>query len=395
LGTASPTVDPNRSANHLWIPETEAERKAIREQLERILSSPLFKNSKRYPSLLRYVVERSLEGHSGHLKERTLGVEVFRREPDYDTNLDPVVRTSAVEIRKRIAQYYHEPGHETEIRIDFPAGTYLAEFRHPQKPVVETPPPTPPKRRTFALATISALVLAVAALLVLRPWEPKGSLEKFWAPVLDSSDPVLIYIGGYDETIPPQPVSLTELQNSERVAYADATALARIVSLLSTHRKRYRTRLQISAKIDDLKDGPAVLIGAFNNSFTLRLTGQLRFSFDRNAETHVSWIADKQHSGVIRWFHQMRAPFSNVQEDYAIISRVVDPTTGRIVVTASGLAKFGTEAAGEFLTSPAYMDQISRLAPKSWERRNMQFVIRANVIGRSSGPPQIVASYFW
>jgi hypothetical protein len=362
--------------------------------LERILSSPLFKNSKRYPSLLGYVVERSLEGHAGHLKERTLGVEVFGREPDYDTNLDPVVRTSAVEIRKRIAQYYHEPGHESEIRIDFPAGTYLAEFRHPQKPIVDTPP-TLRKKQAFALATIAAAVLALAAVLVVRPWEPRGALEKFWAPVLDSSDPVLIYIGGFDDTIPPQPVSLTELQNSERVAYADATALARIVSLLSTHHKRYRTRLQISAKIDDLKDGPAVLIGAFNNSFTMRLTGQLRFGFDHNVETRRSWIVDKQHPGAIKWFHHMSAPFSNVQEDYAIISRVVDPTTGRFVVTASGLAKFGTEAAGEFLTSPAYMDQISRLAPKGWERRNMQFVIRANVIGRSSGPPQIVASQFW
>jgi hypothetical protein len=344
---------------------------------------------------LRYVVERSLEGHSGHLKERTLGVEVFGREPDYDTNLDPVVRTSAVEIRKRIAQYYHEPGHELEIRIDFPAGTYLAEFRHPQKPIVDPPPPAPAKMRTVMLASMCVVVLVLAAVLVVRPWEPRGVLEKFWAPMLDSSDPVLIYIGGYNDTVPPQPLSLTDLQNSERVAYADATALARIVSLLSTHHKRYRPRLQISANIDDLKDGPAVFIGAFNNSWTLRLTGQLRFSFGRNQETHVSWIVDKQNPSAIKWFHQMSAPFTNVQEDYAIISRVVDPTTGRIVVTASGLAKFGTEAAGEFLTSPAYIDQISRLAPRGWERRNMQFVIRANVIGRSSGPPQIIASHFW
>src|SRR5207248_11554675 len=121
-----------------WAPESEAERNAIREQLERILSSPLFKKSRRFPNLLRFVVERSLQGHAEPLKERTLGIEVFGREPDYDTNLDPVVRTTAVEIRKRIAQYYHEPGHDSEIRIDFPPGTYLPEFRMPHKPAVET-----------------------------------------------------------------------------------------------------------------------------------------------------------------------------------------------------------------------------------------------------------------
>ena len=84
--------------------ETEAERNAIQAQLERILTDPLFKNSKRYPNLLRYVVESALDGHTSELKERTLGVAVFEREPDYDTNLDPVVRITAAEVRKRLAQ---------------------------------------------------------------------------------------------------------------------------------------------------------------------------------------------------------------------------------------------------------------------------------------------------
>jgi hypothetical protein len=379
----------------VWAPETEAERKAIREQLERILSSPLFKNSKRYPNLLRFVVERSLEGHAGHLKERTLGIEVFGREPDYDTNSDPVVRTSAVEIRKRIAQYYHEAGHEAEIRIDFPPGTYLPEFRHPLKPTPDAPPPTP-QRRNLIVAAVAAAVFGIAAVAFLGSWAKTSALEKFWAPLLASPDPVLVYIGGYAMDPPQeQPVSLTDLQNAERVAYADATAFARIISLLSTHHKLYRTRLQISAKVDDLKDGPAVLIGAFNNSWTLRLTGQLRFGFARNPETHISWIEDRENPTAMKWSHQMTAPYTNVQEDYAIVSRVVDPTTGRVVVTASGLAKFGTEAAGEFLTNPVYMEQISRQSPKGWERRNMQIVIQAHVIGRSSGPPQIVAAHFF
>ena len=362
--------------------------------MERILSSSLFKNSKRYPNLLRYVVVRSLEGHTDHLKERTLGIEVFGRDPDYDTNLDPVVRTTAVEIRKRIAQYYHEPGHESEIRIDFPPGTYLPEFRLPQKPAVAAAP-LASRKRALAAAVFVIASVAVAALVLSRPWETKGALDRFWAPILDSPDPVLIYIGGYSMDVPQEPVSLTDLQNSERVAYADATALARIASLFSAHRKSYRTRWQILGKLEDLKEGPAVLIGAFNNSWTLRLTGQLRFSFARNPETHISWIQDRENPKAVKWFHEMTAPYANVQEDYAIISRVLDPTTGRMVVTASGLAKFGTEAAGEFLTNPAYMEQIPKQAPKDWYGRNIQLVIRSTVIGRSSGPPQIAAAYFW
>ena len=103
-------------------------RQEVCAQLARLLVSPLFNHSKHYPSLLRYVVNETLEGRGGHLKERARGVEVFGRDPDYDSNADPVVRTSACEVRKRIAQYYHEPGHEAEIRIDLPSGSYIAEF---------------------------------------------------------------------------------------------------------------------------------------------------------------------------------------------------------------------------------------------------------------------------
>ena len=70
-------------------------------------------------------------GNVDQLKERTLGIEVFGRELDYDTNIDHIVRSTAGEIRKRIAQYYHEPGHESEIRIDLPSGSYVPEFHWP------------------------------------------------------------------------------------------------------------------------------------------------------------------------------------------------------------------------------------------------------------------------
>src|SRR5690348_3794703 len=105
---------------------------AVREQLERILAHPLFRHSRRYPAMLRYVVEHRLSGDCDNLKERILGIEVFGRDAAYDSNVDPVVRTSACEIRKRIAQYYDEPAHQAELRIDLPAGSYVPEFHWPE-----------------------------------------------------------------------------------------------------------------------------------------------------------------------------------------------------------------------------------------------------------------------
>ena len=104
---------------------------AIRDQLKRLLAHPLFANSKRYPVFLAYTVEQTLVGNAGELKERTIGVEAFGREPNYDVNLDPVVRTTAAEVRKRLIQYYYNTDHVGELIIELPVGSYVPAFRDP------------------------------------------------------------------------------------------------------------------------------------------------------------------------------------------------------------------------------------------------------------------------
>src|ERR1700756_2972361 len=103
----------------------------VREQLRRLVAHPLFTNSKRYPVLLTYTVEQTLLGNASELKERTIGIEAFGREPLYDVNLDPVVRTTAAEVRKRLSQYYYNPDHAGELVIELPVGSYVPTFREP------------------------------------------------------------------------------------------------------------------------------------------------------------------------------------------------------------------------------------------------------------------------
>ena len=114
-----------------WHPKTTGEKQLVRSQLDRIVSDGRFTASKRYPQLFRYIVEQTLAGNEDDLKERTLGVEVFHRTPDYDTNLDPVVRLCAAEVRKRLAQYYQLPAHGGELRIDLNPGSYVPVFWQP------------------------------------------------------------------------------------------------------------------------------------------------------------------------------------------------------------------------------------------------------------------------
>src|ERR1035441_5536379 len=130
-------------------PETTPGKDAILEQLERLLAHPAFKSSKRCLTLLRYVVEHNLSGEGEPPKERTLGMAVFGRPAEYDTNADPIVRATAGEVRKRIAQYYHEPERDGELRIDLRPGSYTPQFHMPSRSadfdvVVVAPAPVPP-----------------------------------------------------------------------------------------------------------------------------------------------------------------------------------------------------------------------------------------------------------
>lgn len=82
------------------------EATAVRDQLERILASPLFARNERLSRFLRFVVEKRLAGGDGELKETVLATEVFARRPNYNPKQDAIVRTEAGRLRSRLSEYY-------------------------------------------------------------------------------------------------------------------------------------------------------------------------------------------------------------------------------------------------------------------------------------------------
>jgi hypothetical protein len=386
---------------HLTRGFDESQARAIREQLERLLLHQAFRNSKRYPALLRYVVEHTLAGNIDSLKERTLGVEVFGRELAYDTNLDHIVRSTAGEIRKRIAQYYHEPGHESEIRIDLPSGSYVPEFSWPSAQSVGEEKKSFVSRRRwmmYAAAALSVAIVAIAATLLARTRQT--ALDRFWQPVLGSSDSVMLCLGvapgGQTPESAPSSFTVGDAHQSRArmIGLGDAITLSRIASLLGSKGKSFQVRSELNSTLDDFRSGPAVLIGGFNNDWTMRLTQGQRFTFAADPGTIVMRIKDRQNPSA-NWSVDMGMQSNSLTADYGLVSRVYDPTTQRTVVVAAGIGVFGTQAAGEFLTDPQYMDQLARQSPAGWEHKSVQIVITTQVINGHSGPPRVLAVHYW
>jgi hypothetical protein len=411
-----------------WTPSSELEKAAVQQQLEKLLATPLFNSSKRYPSFLKLVVARVLAGQTDQLKERILGVEIFGRPADYDTNADPIVRVTAAEIRKRIEQYYQDPKHSQEIRLFLPAGSYAPQFSWPGRPsglpagstelpgtaanttrvqAGSTVSPEYHSKRAFVSAKRAAAALILLALLaggtgiwyVSRP----SALKQFWEPFIKSPEAVLFCLADQsqyssirlrDAADPQRETTLNDTMVT--IIIDDVSPLVNVAGLLHSNGKTYRVQGEASTTLTDLRRGPSVLIGAFDNGWTLRLTAPLRFHFANDAAMTQFWIEDRANPGKHDWtLDRSIQQQTGTYKDYAIVARLVDPNTDQFVVVAAGIGRGGTVAAGEFLVDAHRMGDLLKQVPSDWKLKNIEIVLETQVIEGRSGPPRISAVHVW
>jgi hypothetical protein len=408
-----------------------AEMASIREQLERLLAHPLFSNSKRYPVLLAYAVDQTLKGNASELKERSIGIEVFGRVPSYDANADPVVRITAGEVRKRLVQYYYDSAHDGEPVIELPTGSYVPLFRFPEQrvelePTLAAPdgpvvvpaaiasPPTPsaPRLRWLLVTVLVAVALAAGFGFGIRYREnqeyvPPSLIDRFWAPITAGTNTATYCLGeparnldvgsinSFDAPVgdsKPQPLYF-RLHLSGHLALADVITLTRTAAALETRHKAFRVLPASEASFVQLREGPIVLIGGFDNIWTLRVTQKLRFGFD--SKDGVALIVDRKNNKQTSWATAWDLPYEKLSRDYAIVARIHDNTTGQPVIVAAGIGEEGTEAAGEILYNPIYLESLIAKLPPNWEQLNMEAVIETQVIEGHPGPPSILAVETW
>ncbi len=173
-----------------WKPNlSDADRAAlVHRELQNIFASDAFKGGKRAQDFLQLVVEHALAGRYDNLRERMLGVEMFRRPVDYDTANDAVVRVKASEVRRRLAQYYRSLDAAPLVRIDLPSGSYVPQFSFdtPAEAKTESRAPKAPKRSGMGrgrlwtwrdvIALVAGVVVAAVVVAAFLSWRrPKAS----------------------------------------------------------------------------------------------------------------------------------------------------------------------------------------------------------------------------
>jgi hypothetical protein len=275
-----------------------------------------------------------------------------------------------------------------------------------------------------AICLILALAAGAAFFAVHRAMRQKSVMEQFWGPVFSSQQPVLICLAKpvlyrptqevyqrYAHTHPgtfeteveradqPLPLNGNEdlswrdlyIASDYGVALGDVYAAVSLSALLGKIGKPSQVRIGPNYSFEDLRNSPDVVVGAFNNKWTMQLMPSLHFAF---VEEHEDFMIREDAPGRRTW-QTHTGTRGETTEDFAIVSRLLDSKTGQFTIIVAGIGGTGTQAAGEFVSNPGYLEEGLRNAPAGWQTKNMEVVIETTVTDSVPGPPRAVASYFW
>jgi hypothetical protein len=339
-------------------------------------------------------------------------------------------------------------GSASAILIDLAPGAYVPEFRYAAtknalppaesgalKVQVKSPAPVtevenkveePARRRwRIGVVAISLLAIVVAGLTLARRSAPdtiEADFQKFWAPVFQDSEPLLVGVGHPIVYLPSRRIALLDANRqadtpwpvqrkielppnqkltgsdmvpvmNQYVGFGDMVAANEVSQMLARHSHHVRILMASSIPFADLRRSQAYLIGSFSNQWTVELSHNWRFQFRWTKDRHPVFV-DTQANPARQWSIPAEDDGST-PDDYSLICRLRNSPTGGLLIVSAGIKQFGTQAGGQLLADPAELGPILNKLPKGWEDKNLQILLHMKVIGNTPAQPELVAWHVW
>lgn len=379
-----------------------------REELRRILQSKHFATSPKKSRFLEFISEQTFLGGGDKLNEYLIGVEVYDRGPEFNSQKDPIVRVQAHEIRRLLKKYYEEEGKDSLVRVNVPTGAYVPVFgRSAAETEVEFP--TEPvaasgfdRRSRLHLAItliLAAACLVLAFLVVARGWRsgkaqsvptattlPEG-LEWFWEPFLPPAEPPLIVIpnhpllrAAHDGDSPQtlargheipkaalpefrDTIHFRELKRFRFVpSVTDFTSVGETIGVVSLCQmfsnvgQKYRLQQSRLVNFEEIKGNNAILLGG-NQSWSGRVFLNVQgFHFQGGVITNT-----KPQPGEKSVYKPEFDPVTNqLRRDYALVLMLPNERSDKRVLLIYGIYTQGSQAAIEYLTNPERMADLRK-----------------------------------
>ena len=398
------------------------EQNHLLEQIERLTASHPLHGSESLCKLLRYLAKHAIEHPGTPIKEFQIATEVFGRSPDFDPQLDSMVRVQAGRLRSKLAEYYGSDGQDDSMVVELPKGTYLLSFHHRNssapKPASSNRNGAPgtesfaknPERRlgaeVISLSIFLAAAIAVVVWLLATRNVPPANLANqadpapaafrvFWRGFTSGPDEPWVvfsnaaFIGrpemGMRYRDPKRDVGVPILDHYTGVG--EVLAVHQLDGVFSLLHRRIRVKRGSLFSLDDAKNNNLIFIGSPSENLSLlEMPGTQEFVFERltsgprkgdQAIINVHPQADEAKEFLATPSGQP------LTVDYAVLALIKGMTQGQYVLILAGTTTIGTQAAVEYVCKQSSVEELLlRLSvSQDGELKPFEAVIRVRVAG--------------
>lgn len=419
---------------------SEWTRSSRRELVGRVVESPSFAKSERLSAFLTHVCDMSLKGRAAELNEQRIGHAVFGRKPDYDSSIDGIVRVQASRLRQRLDQHFKTDGSNEAIRIEIPKGGYVPVF----KEQLQIAPQTERSGSEAAVVAPSELpmtnaagnhwihllpwiVSCVCALLAAASWlrpsltgPPIQPQHLLWSRVFTPGRPtlevpgdsglVLSYLftqqgislseylaGHYRTSSSTAPASAeqsipTDIANRRYTSIVDLAVAVDLERIASKRGSSLQVRYARDLRPNDLKNGNAVLVGAFEgNPWLAMFEPRMNFRFVNDYRQHVfSVVNTSPKAGEPS--HWESTPDDPLRRVYGVIALMPNLSGNGNVLIVEGTSMAGVEAAWDFASDDeVLLPLLHRMQKPDGSIPSFEMLVGTQNMGASASHADLIA----
>lgn len=368
-----------------------SEREEFSQEIDRLINSHILHGSESLCKLLQYLAKHAIDHPAAPLKEYQIAVEVFGRRSDFDPQSDSTIRVQAGRLRLKLAEYYSSEGAEDPIVVELPKGTYVLSFHRRNSAGARAAhrhesaePPSLPFSWVSAVALLSLLLIASLVVIVMmlngkRPvataqagnYEPvPAAFQAFWKPFVSGpEEPWLIFSNAAFVGRPETGMRYFSAGRDPQEAIWDhytgvgeVLAVHSIDQVFGLFHRQLRVKRGSLFSLDDAKNNDLIFLGSPSENLTLsEIPSTQDFVFRRVASGHrkgdLAIVNLHPQPGESAQF--LASPSSSpLLEDYALVGFVPGLTSEHSVLILAGTTTFGTQAAAEFVSRQASLEEL-------------------------------------
>ena len=409
------------------------------ELVERIIASSSFVKSPRLCSFLVYICDLFLRGRADEINELNIGEALFDRPANYDPSADGIVRSHASRLRQRLDQYFSEEGAQEPILLLIPKGGYMPVFepRTLSRPHLETisfsphaDPAAPPVKHEPLTATdwnfrslwilSVALALACVAIVYLLVHSQVAVIKHpLWGRLFGQDHPTMIVASDTGltsfQTLTGRQVSLAEYLNGDYRAHviAPAGTTADVVSTLGSRRYtsivdldivsklyqipgislgRTQVRYARDLRLNDLKSGPVILLGAQEGTPWVELfEHHMNFVLLHDHQRHSFVVINRSPRGTELSRYEADS-VDPQQKVYGLIALRPNLEGFGDVLILEGTSMTGTESAADFVFDDTrLLPFLQQIKSGNGALPYFELLLQSNSMDGSASQSEVVA----